>query len=62
MKIIDKIILCMFSVMILLISVLSSFVIFGWVDVTDTYIIITKLLADKVSCNILLVTVEIVDK
>lgn len=54
MKIIDKIILCMFSVMILLISVLSSFVIFGWVDVTDTYIIITKLLADKVSCNILL--------
>lgn len=54
MKFIDKMILCVFSVIILLISIFSCFFIFGWTDVTDFYVIITKLLADKTSCNILL--------
>lgn len=54
MKFIDKMILCIFSVLVLLVSVFSCFLIFGWVDVTEFYVAITRLLADKVSCNVLL--------
>lgn len=54
MKFIDKMILCVFSVVILLISIFSCFFIFGWADVTNLYVIITKILADKTSCNVLI--------
>lgn len=54
MKFIDKMILCVFSVVILLASVLSCFLIFGWADITNFYVLITKILADKTTCNVLL--------
>ena len=54
MKFIDKMILCIFSVMILLVSVISCFFIFGWADMTNFYMLITKMLADRTTCNILL--------
>ena len=54
MKFIDKVILCVFSVMILLISVLSCFLIFGWIDTTNFHLFMTEMLADKTTCNILL--------
>lgn len=54
MKFIDKMILCVFSVIMLLISVFLCFLIFGWVDVTNAYVLLTKILADRTSCNVLL--------
>ena len=54
MKFIDKMILCIFSVIILLVSILSCFFIFGWADVTNLYIMIAKILSDRTTCNILL--------
>lgn len=54
MKFIDKIILCIFSVLILLESVFLCFFVFGWINVTDFYVAINRLLADSGSCNILL--------
>lgn len=54
MKFIDKMILCVFSVIVLLISILSCFLIFGWIDSTNMYVILTKMLADRTTCNILL--------
>ena len=54
MKFIDKMILCVFSVIMLIISMLGSFFIFGWIKVEDIYLIITRILADQVTCNIFL--------
>lgn len=54
MKFIDKMILCLFSVIILLISIFSCFFIFGWADITNVYVFITRILADKTTCNILI--------
>lgn len=54
MKFIDRIILCVFSVMILLIAVFSCFFIFGWADVTTLYVMITNALSNSTTCNILI--------
>lgn len=54
MKAIDKMILCVFSAIILLASIFSFFFIFGWADITNTYIFVTKMLADKTTCNVLI--------
>ena len=54
MKFLDKMILCIFSVLILLMAVISSACIFGWVDATGLYVFVTKALADQTTCNILL--------
>lgn len=54
MKFIDKTIFCIFSVIILLMSIFLSFLIFGWIDTTNLYVIITKMLANRTTCNILL--------
>ena len=54
MKFLDKMILCIFSVLILLMAVISSACIFGWVDATGLYVFATKALADQTTCNILL--------
>ena len=54
MKFLDKMILCIFSVLILLMAVISSACIFGWIDTTGLYVFVTKALADQTTCNILL--------
>ena len=54
MKFLDKMILCIFSVLILLMAVISSACIFGWIDATGLYVFVTKALADQTTCNILL--------
>lgn len=54
MKFLDRIALAVFSVLILLISIISCLVIFGWMDITTIYMIATHVLADKVTCNVLL--------
>ena len=54
MKFLDKLILCVFSVIILLMAIISSIFIFGWADMTNFYMLITKMLADRTTCNILL--------
>lgn len=54
MKFIDKMILCVFSVIILLFAVLSCFFIFGWADVTTLYVMMTNILGDQTTCNILI--------
>lgn len=54
MKTLDRLILCVFSVIILLAAMLSSFFIFGWADVTTVYLLITDALRDATTCNILI--------
>lgn len=54
MKILDRIALAVFSVMILLISIIACLVIFGWIDITTIYMIMAHVLADKTTCNILI--------
>ncbi len=54
MKFIDKIILCLFSVIVLLMSVFSCFFIFGWADITTLYVMITNMLENSTTCNILI--------
>ena len=54
MKVLDKIILCLFSVIILIMSVLTSFVIFGWLPLSDSYVYMSKILSDRINCNILI--------
>lgn len=55
MKILDRIALAVFSVIILLISIIGCLVIFGWIDITTIYMIVSHILADKITCNILIV-------
>lgn len=54
MKFIDKMILCVFSVLILLMSIITFFLIFGWADVTTVYVMLTNALQDTLTCNILI--------
>lgn len=54
MKFIDRMILGVFSVLMLLLSVFSCFVIFGWIDTTIIFLFINKLLQSQVTCNILI--------
>lgn len=54
MKFIDRMILCVFSVLVLLVSILSSLLIFGLIDVTGVYVFISNTLANQTNCNILL--------
>lgn len=42
MKFLDKMILCIFSVLILLMAVISSACIFGWIDATGLYVFAIK--------------------
>lgn len=54
MKFLDRIALAVFSVLILLISIIGCLLIFGWLDLTTIYMIATKALADSFTCNVLL--------
>lgn len=54
MKFLDKLILCVFSVIILLMAIISSIFIFGWADTTTVYVMITNALKDTTTCNILI--------
>lgn len=54
MKAIDKIILGVFSILILLGTILSSCVIFGWLDLSTIYLITLNILANQTTCNVLI--------
>ena len=47
MKILDRIALTIFSIIMLLISILILVIIFGWLDLTTIYVLVTKFLADS---------------
>lgn len=51
MKLLDRIILGVFSVLMLLISIFSCLVIFGWLDATVLFLFLTKLLETQTACN-----------
>lgn len=54
MKVLDKIALVLFSSIILIVSVLLSFMIFGWIRLEVVTIYIKNLLNDSTACNITL--------
>lgn len=54
MKIIDKIALIIFSMIVLIISILGSLVIFGWLDQTAIYLVISGILLKDTVRNVLL--------
>lgn len=54
MKTLDKIALVLFSSIVLILSVLASFIIFGWIRLQVVTIYVTNLLNDPTSCNIAL--------
>lgn len=54
MKAIDKIILCVFSTLVLLGVVLSSCLIFGWLDLTSIYVMTLNIISNQTVCNVLI--------
>ena len=54
MKLLDRIILGIFSVLMLLISIFSCLIIFGWLDATVLFLFLTKLLESQVACNVII--------
>src|SRR5574344_1565162 len=54
MKILDKITLVLFSIVILIISIIVCLTIFGWIDGTMIYVLLSHGLANKTACNIIL--------
>lgn len=54
MKILDKIGLAIFSVLILILSIIVCLLIFGWLDLNTAHVFVEAALADKVTTNILL--------
>ncbi len=54
MKFIDRMILCIFSVLILVFAILFSCVIFGWLDLTTIYLLLSNALQNQVTCNVLI--------
>lgn len=54
MKVLDKIALVLFSSIILIVSVLLCFMIFGWIQLDVVTIYMKDLLNDQTSCNITL--------
>lgn len=54
MKILDKIGLALFSTLILIIAIITSLMIFGWLNIDWVYGIVDAAIHNQVSCNILL--------
>ena len=54
MKVLDKIALVLFSSIILIVSVLLCFMIFGWIHLDVVTIYMKDLLNDQTACNITL--------
>ena len=54
MKFLDKLILFLFSTLILIFSVLSIFTIVGWIDSTTVFVIVTNALSNAKVCNVLI--------
>lgn len=54
MKFLDKLILFLFSTLILIFSVLSIFTIVGWIDSTTVFVIVTNALSNTRVCNVLI--------
>lgn len=55
MRFIDKAALTIFSVLVLIISVIACLTIFGWIDLTTMYVIAASALANNVICNIIII-------
>ena len=55
MKILDKIGLALFSTLILIISIITCLLIFGWLDIDWLYNIVDTAIRNQVISNILLV-------
>lgn len=54
MKFLDKLTLVLFSMIILIISIITCLTIFGWVNLATINLLFTDALANKVTCNVLL--------
>ena len=54
MKFLDRIALTLFSVVILLLSIIVTLTIFGWLDITTIYMLATQIIADQTTCNIII--------
>ena len=54
MKVLDRIALTVFSIIMLLISIIVLVVVFGWLDLTTIYVMATKFLADSVMVKTLI--------
>ena len=54
MKFLDKLALVLFSMIILIISIITCLTIFGWVNLATINLLFTDVLANKVTCNVLL--------
>lgn len=54
MKFLDKIALVVFSVIILIIAIIGTLILFGWVDITSMYVIVLNIFAEKTYKNIIL--------
>lgn len=54
MKVLDKIGLAIFSILILILSIIVCLLIFGWLDLNTAHIFVEAALQDKVTTNILL--------
>jgi uncharacterized alkaline shock family protein YloU len=54
MKFLDRMILGIFSILMLLMAVFSSLIIFGWLNITTLYIFGLQLLQNQIVCNILI--------
>ena len=54
MKFLDKLALVLFSMIILIISIITCLTIFGWVNLATINLLFTDALANKVTCNVLL--------
>lgn len=59
MKTLDKIALVLFSSIILILAVLSSFIIFGWIRLEVVTIYVEDLLNDQTACNIALAVLAV---
>ena len=60
MKILDKIILVLFSIIMLVLSVISSIIIVGWVDLDSIEVVIKMIISNQVASNITIVCAGII--
>lgn len=54
MKVLDKIGLAVFSILVLILSIIMCLLIFGWLDLNSVHIFVEAALQDRVTTNILL--------
>ncbi len=59
MKILDKIGLALFSTLILIISIISCLMIFGWINLDFAYDLVKTMINNQVCCNIM-ITLDVI--